>query len=126
MLRNWWTSERPLGRTYALVNIVVGAVFLVVAALDIDLGLGAYARWLFALPFGGIPLACGLLALRYGDDGPTARLIRLAGDVGLWALMGLFSVLALLRDDPEFGPFFTLLAFLAVTSAGAVVNVRKR
>ncbi len=125
-LRNWWTSERLLGRVYAMVNIVVGAVFLVVASLDLDLGLGSYARWLFVLPFGGIPLVCGLLALRYGGNGRTARPIRLAGDIGLWALMGLFSVLALLRDDPEFGPLLTLLAFLVVTITSATVNARKR
>lgn len=126
ILRNWWSSERPLGRTYALVNIVVGAVFLALAALDVDLGLGSYARWLFLLPFGGIPLVCGLLALRFGADGTTARPIRLAGDLGLWALMSLFSVLALLRDDPEYGPLLTLLAFLIVTVASAVVNARKK
>ena len=126
MLRNWWSSDRPLGRSYALINVVVGAVFLVVAALDINLGLGSYARWLFLLPFGGIPLACGLLALRFGANGRTARPIRLAGDIGLWSLMALFSVLALLRDDPEYGPLLTLLAFLVVTVVGAVVNARKR
>ncbi len=126
MLGTWWASERPLGRTYALVNVVVGAIFLVVAALDIDLGMGSYARWLFVLPFGGIPLICGLLALRFGADGRTARPIRLAGDIGLWALMSLFSFLALLRDDPEYGPLFTLLAFLLVTVIGAVLSVRKR
>ena len=124
-LRNWWSSERPLGRTYALVNIVVGAVFLVMAALDIDLGLGSYARWLFVLPFGGIPLVCGLLALRFGADGRTARPIRLAGDIGLWSLMTLFSALALLRDDPEYGPILTLLAFLVVTAISTGVNARK-
>ena len=126
MLWNWWSSERPLGRTYALINIVVGAVFLVMAALDIDLGLGTYARWLFTLPFGGIPLICGLLATWFGADRLNARRIRLAGDIGLWALMTLFSVLALLRDDPEYGPFFTLVAFLLVTVIGAVLNARKR
>lgn len=125
MLRGWWESDRPLGRVYALANIVVGAVFLVVALLDVELGLGHYARWLFALPFGLVPLLCGLLALPYGGAARTARPLRLAGDIGLWSLMTLFTVLALLRDDPEYGPLLTLLVFLVVTVVGVVVNARK-
>ncbi len=126
MLRGWWESDKRLGQTYAVANIVVGAVFLVVALLGIELGLGHYARWLFALPFGLIPLLCGLLAFRYGGDPRTSRPLRLAGDIGLWSLMALFTVLALLRDDPEYGPLVTLLVFLVVTVVGAVVNARKR
>ncbi len=125
MLRGWWESHRRLGRVYALANIAVGAVFLVVALLDVELGLGHYARWLLALPFGLVPLHCGLLAFRYGNDPGTARPLRLAGDIGLWSLMALFTVLALLRDDPEYGPLVTLLAFVVVTAVGAVMNARK-
>ena len=125
MLRGWWTRDRRLGRVYAIANLVVGAVFVVVALLDIRLGLGSYARWLFAVPFGLVPLLCGLLAFRYGDDPRTARTLRLFGDIALWSLMVLFTVLALLRSDPEYGPLVTLAAFFVVTLVGAVVNARK-
>ncbi len=40
--------------------------------------------------------------------------------------MTLFTVLALLRAEPDYGPLVTLLAFLIVTVTGAVVNARKR
>ena len=125
MLGAWWRSGKRLGQTYALVNLVVGAVFVAVAILDIDLGLGTYARWLFALPFGLVPLVCGLLAFRFGDDPATARPLRLSGDIALWSLMMLFTVLALTLDEPEYGPLFTLLAFLAVTLIGAFLNARR-
>ena len=125
MLGGWWRSGKRLGRTYAVVNLVVGAVFLAVALLDIDLGLGTYARWLFALPFGLVPLVCGLLAFRFGDDPSTARPVRLSGDISLWSLMILFTVLALTLNEPETGPLFTLLAFLVATVIGAFLNARK-
>lgn len=126
MLRRWWTERRPLGPVYAWTNVVVGAVFLVVAALGWDLGLGTYARELFALPFGLVPLACGLLAFRVGDDPARARLIRVGGDLGLWVPLVVLTVLALALDDAEFGPLFTLLAFLVVTLGGAFLSARKR
>lgn len=126
MLRRWWTERRPLGSVYAWTNVVIGAVFLLVAALGWDLGLGTYARWLFALPFGLVPLGCGLLALRFGDDPVRARQIRVGGDIGLWAPLVVLTVLALALDDAEFGPLFTLLAFLVVTLGGAFLNARKR
>lgn len=125
MLSRWWRSDKRLGRVYAIVNLVVGAVFVAVAILDIDLGLGTYARWLFALPFGLVPLLCGLLAFRFGDEPATARPLRLAGDIALWSLMILFTVLALALDEREYGPLLTLLAFLAVTVIGAFVTARK-
>lgn len=126
MPRRWWLSDKRLTRTYAVANLVVGVVFLVVALLGIRLGLGTYARWLFALPFGLVPVICGLLTLRFGDDPRRARPIRLFGDIALWSLLILFTVLALLRPEPEYGPLLTLAAFIVVTLIGAVVNARQR
>lgn len=126
ILRAWWSSDRRLGRVYAVANLTVGVAFVVVALLDIPLGLGSYARWLFALPFGLVPLICGLLAFRYGSDPRTARPLRLFGDIALWSLMTLFTILALTRTDPEYGPLVTLVAFAVVTLVGAVINSRRR
>ncbi|HEV2528448.1 MAG TPA: hypothetical protein VGT61_08385 [Thermomicrobiales bacterium] len=124
-LRDWWESVRTMGRGYALVNIVVGTVCIGLALLDIRLGLGTYGRWLLALPFGAVPLIWGLVALRLGGDPATARPLRIVGDIALWSLTTLFTVLALALDSPETGPLITLIAIALVTIVGAAVSRRR-
>ena len=121
-VRVWWESDKTLGRGYALANIAIGAICLVLALIDVRLGLGSYGRWLFGLPFGLVPLIWGVVALRSGGNPAIARPLRIAGDVALWVLTALFTVLALLRDPPETGPLLTLIAIAVVTVVGAVIN----
>jgi hypothetical protein len=122
---SWWTSTKTLGRGYALANIAIGLVCITLALADIRLGLGTYGRWLLGVPFGLVPLVWGVVALRVGTEPAAARALRIAGDVLLWVLTGVFTVLALLRDDPEFGPLITLVAIAAVTVVAALVNARR-
>jgi hypothetical protein len=123
--REWWTSRKTFGRGYAVLNVLVGAACLALALLDIRLGLGTYGRWLLALPFGLVPLVWGIVVLRAGHRPEVARPLRLAGDISLWSLTALFTVLALLLDPAETGPLVTLVAITLVTVIGAIVNARR-
>ncbi len=124
-VRAWWESDKTLGRPYAIANIAIGVACLILAALDIRLGLGTYGRWLLALPFGLVPLLWGVIALRFGDDPATARPLRIAGDIALWSLTLVFTILALALDPAETGPLITLVAIALVTVVGAIVNGRR-
>lgn len=121
-VRGWWAKTAPIGRSNAAANLVVGAVCLVLAALDLRLGLGTYGRWLLALPFGAVPFVWGLIGWPLGRNLTVARPLRLVGDVLLWAGMALFSVLGLLHDPVEFGPVITLAAFVVVVLIGAIAR----
>lgn len=120
--QRWWEKRTPIGQTNAGLNMAVGGVCLVLAALGVRLGLGAYGRWLLALPFGAVPFVWGLIAWPLGRTPAVARPLRLAGDVLLWGGMALFSLLGLLHDPVEYGPVVTLIAFAAVVGITAAVR----
>ena len=120
--QRWWEKRTPIGQTNAGLNIAVGGVCLVLAALRVHLGLGTYGGWLLALPFGAVPFAWGLIVWPLGRNPAVARPVRLAGDVSLWGGMALFSLLGLLHDPAEFGPVITLIAFAVVVGIVAVAR----
>lgn len=122
----WWRRPKPLSARTARANILVGVACLVLAALDVRLGLGSYGRWLLALPFGLLPLGWGLAALRFGGRTATARPLRLAGDLLLWFGMVVFALLGLFAaDEAETGPLLTLVVFAVVTLAVALAGLRR-
>jgi hypothetical protein len=121
----WWRSPKLLSARAARANILIGGACLVLAALDVRLGLGSYGRWLLALPFGLLPLGWGLTALRFGDRAATARPLRLAGDLLLWFGMVVIALLGLFAAGGETGPLVTLVAFVVGTAIGAAVNARR-
>jgi hypothetical protein len=123
LVQGWWRSEKHLSTRNAWFNIVVGIACLICVVVDLRLGLGALGRWYL----GYFALVCclwGLIALRWGRDRSVARPLRLAGDLAAWAGLAGFAVFGLLLEPAEFAALWTLLAFIAITIFGAIINRR--
>ena len=125
-IRRWWAGEQHVGASDARANILIGAACLMLAALDVRLGLGTYGRWMLAVPFGLLPLGWGLAARRLGGRAETARPLRLAGDLLFWASLVLFAVLGLAVADGETGPLLTLVGFAVGAAVVATVRALRR
>jgi len=108
LFARWRRGSEPIGSANAWANVLIGAACLALTGLDVRLGLGTYGRWMLGLPFGLLPLGWGLAALWFCRRRETARPLRLAGDVLLWAGLVLFTLLGLFAADGETGPLVTL------------------